>query len=68
MSEQVFDRFGLGDFYPGSKQRRDAPNPIVAARLTGEDEDRWDKHPRVVKGLGKNVEMFVIGDLAKALG
>lgn len=67
MSEQVFDRFGLGDFFPGSNQRRDAPNAIVVARLN-DVETKWDSHPRIVGVRGKKVEMFTVGDFGKALG
>lgn len=62
MTIDIDAEFGtLSEFYPGSKrQRREAPP--VAETLS------WDGTPIVKRMGGKDVEFFMIGALAQALG
>jgi hypothetical protein len=76
MSDLISEAFGdlQSEFYPASKQRRRESREDKALRLAREraeakEEEGWDAHP-VIKHLpdGREMEMFHIGALAKALG
>lgn len=62
--EETFS--SLNDFYPGSKRKKQS---VVKARIKKEQSLSWDAKP-YIKTLptGKQVEMFTIGALSKALG
>ena len=71
MSDKVEDFFGgLDDYYPGSKRKRRAIDPIVADKKKKKaEEGSWDANPQV-KTLpnGKTIELFSAGSLCQALG
>ena len=56
----------LDEYYPGSRQKR--RNPDAAPERKKPEPTDWDAKPYVKKLHGKEVEMFTIGALAKALG
>lgn len=52
----------LDDYYPGSRRkRRDAPVAVA-------QDEAWDEKPLVKFMDGQEVEFFLLGSLAKALG
>ena len=52
-------------YYPGSKQLRRA---VAAPVVTQRDESSWDAKPVIKTVLGKQIELFTIGQLGQALG
>lgn len=57
---------GLDDFYPGSKRKKKS---VVKEEKKREKELAWDSQPyKKTLPNGKEVEMFTIGALSKALG
>jgi hypothetical protein len=64
--DEIAKAFSGLEYKPGSKQKRRTTNPTVKKRKTYEDS-AWDAEP-IMKSLGgKEVEVFTIGALAKAL-
>lgn len=65
MSEAAIDSMfaELDDFYPGSKRKR-RPEP----EQTVERDESWDANPIMKTHKGQEVEFFLPGALAKALG
>lgn len=60
----------LDDFYPGSKKKRRALDPVVEKRRQAKAEaGAWDSNP-MLKQLpnGKTIELFPAGAFASALG
>lgn len=69
MADPVEERFeDLGQYYPGSKQKRREPAQRLAEIRRDEEELRWDAKPRYYKVDGEMVEFFTVGHLAQALG
>lgn len=68
--EENVDKFfeDLDEFYPGSKKKRRALEPGVAAKKPA-ILDSWDANPQV-KNLpnGKTVELYSVRSLCQALG
>lgn len=64
--EDFLSDLGLDEFYPGSKTKRRGPSQ-VAVRTTSSPAGAWDEQPFMKFMGGKQVEMFTIGALAKAL-
>jgi hypothetical protein len=68
MADDVIDTMfgGLGDYYPGSKQkRRSVATPVKPKK----EIDSWEENFQVKKlPNGKEVELFSAGALALALG
>ncbi len=57
---------GLDDFYPGSKRKKKS---LIQEEKKREQELAWDSKPyKKTLPNGKEVEMFTIGALSKALG
>lgn len=70
MSESIDDFIaGLDEYYPGSKRKRRALSPEVAARRQKtREEGAWDSKPTLKKlPNGKTVELFSAGSFAQAL-
>jgi hypothetical protein len=64
--DEIAKAFAGLEYKPGSKQKRRTTNPTAKKRKTYEDS-AWDAEP-IMKSLGgKEVEVFTIGALAKAL-
>ena len=59
----------LDEHYPGSKKkRRSVVESQKSTGHTAQKGDAWDAHPQIKRVHGKDVEMFHIGALAKAVG
>jgi hypothetical protein len=59
---------GMGDFYPGSKNKRRAVDPNAKPRVV-KDKESWDLNPQVKKlPNGNVVELYSAGSLCLALG
>mgnify|MGYP006267679805 CR=1 FL=1 len=63
--DEIEAAFADLEYLPGSKKKRKEPNPKVSRRK--DESNGWDENP-IMKTLGgKEVEVFTIGALAKAL-
>lgn len=67
MPDDIEDFFSdLEEFYPGSKRKRREPGE-APVRKTSSPAGAWDEQPFIKHMGGKQVEMFTIGALSKAL-